>query len=193
MQEEQVKSKIQELINDFRANKEKYEKGSEADTETKLIEPLFEALGWSKSDFDKQPSAGREGKRGIADYAFKINDNIVFYLEAKKVGIILEKEADKQVISYAISKRPTIPFAVSTNFKEMNIFCVEQENALHQTFRSFKNPEDYLTDFSSLMWLSKENFEKGATLKKAEEEGRLKKRVAIDKILLEDMMRIRKL
>ena len=63
MQEEQVKSKIQELINDFRANKEKYEKGSEADTETKLIEPLFEALGWNKSDFDKQPSTGREGKK----------------------------------------------------------------------------------------------------------------------------------
>ncbi|MFH1256757.1 MAG: hypothetical protein V1494_05710 [Candidatus Diapherotrites archaeon] len=89
MQEEQVKAKIQELINDFRANYSKYEQGSEADTETKLIEPLFEALGWTKGDFDKRPKAGREGKRGIADYSFKINDTIVFYLEVKKVGISL--------------------------------------------------------------------------------------------------------
>jgi len=192
MQLEQVKAKIQELITDFRVNYSKYEHGSEADTETKLIEPLFYALGWTKDDFDKRPPARREGKRGIADYSFKINDRIVFFLEAKKVGIPLEKEADKQVISYALSKRPTVPFAISTNFKELKIFCVEQENALQQTFRTFPKPEEYLTDFQSLLWLSRDNFLSGATLKKAEEEGRLKKRVAIDKILLEDLMQSRK-
>ncbi len=193
MKEEVVKTKIQELVNDFRINYDKYVKGSEADTETKLIEPLFEALGWTKADFDKRPPARREGKRGIADYAFKIGDKTVFYLEAKKVGIPLEKEADKQVISYALSKRPTIPFAISTNFEELKVFCVEQENALHQTFRSFNKPENYIIDIQSLLWLSKENFESGATLKKAEEEGRLKKRIAIDKVLLEDLMQMRKL
>ncbi|MDO8537476.1 MAG: type I restriction enzyme HsdR N-terminal domain-containing protein, partial [archaeon] len=191
MQESEVKAKIQTLIDDFRANYSKYEHGSEDDTETGLIEPLFYALGWIKADFDKRSQARREGKRGIADYAFKINDRIVFFLEAKKVGIPLEKEADKQVISYALSKR--IPFAVSTNFEELKIFCVEYEDALTQTFRTFRKPENYLDDLKGLLYLAKENFENGTTLEKAEEENRLKKRVAIDKIFLEDLMQMRKL
>jgi len=59
-----------------------------------------------------------------------------FFLEVKKVGIPLFKEANKQVISYALSKR--IPFAIATNFEELNIFCVEQERAIEQVFRTFK-------------------------------------------------------
>ncbi|HLD59071.1 MAG TPA: N-6 DNA methylase [archaeon] len=190
MQIEQTKAKIQELIVDFRANYSKYEQGSEANTETKLIEPLFEALGWVKQDFDKRIPARREGKRGIADYAFKVGDRTVFFLEAKTVGIPLEKEADKQVISYALSKR--IPFAISTNFEELKVFCVEQENALTQTFRVFKKPEDYIINIQDLLLLSKESFENNLALKKAEDEGRLKKRMSIDKALLEDLIGIRK-
>jgi len=193
MQEEQVKAKIQRLINDFRANYSKYKQMSEPDIETKLVEPLFEALGWLKSDFDKRSQARREGKRGIADYAFKIGDKIVFYLEVKKVGISLGEEANKQVVSYALSKKPTVAFAVSTNFEELNIFCVEQEKPLQQTFWSFTKPENYISEFQNLLYLSKENFESGATLQKAEDLGRLKKRMAIDKVLLEDLIHMRKL
>ena len=105
MDKENAKRQIKELLDSFRANYQQYKKELEANTETKLIEPLFEALGWSKSDFVKQQKANREEKRGHADYAFKINDKIVFFLEVKKVGIPLEKEADKQVISYALSKK----------------------------------------------------------------------------------------
>ncbi len=188
---EQLKAKIKDLVADFRANYDKYRQGSEADTETKLIEPLSALLGWTNKDFDKRTSARRGEKRGIADYAFKIGERTVFYLEAKKVGIPLEKEADKQVVSYALSKR--IPFAVSTNFEEMKFFCVEYEGATTQTFRIFRKPEDYFEDIQKLLLLSKQNFENGATARLAEDENRLKKRVAIDKILLEDLMNARKL
>ena len=91
---------------------------------------MFKALGWSERDWVKQEGVHRGEKRGRADYAFKVGEKTVFFLEVKKVGIPLEKEADKQVISYALSKR--IPFAVSTNFEELKIFCVEQENAICQ-------------------------------------------------------------
>lgn len=189
--QEEVKAKIQKIIDDFKSNYNKYEQQKEANIETKLVEPLFEALGWSSADFDKRESARRQEKRGEVDYAFKIEDRIVFFLEVKKVDIPLEREADKQVISYALSKR--IPFAVSTNFKELKIFCVEQENALTQTFRIFKKPEDYIEKFQDLLYLSKEYFEKNLTLKAAEDEGRLKKRMSIDKALLEDLIQMRKL
>ena len=189
MDEQLVKRQIEDLVADFKANCQKHSKEYEANTETKLIEPLFAALGWKLKDFDKREKAHRGEKSGFADYAFKINDRIVFFLEVKKVGVPLEKEADKQVISYALSKR--IPFAVSTNFEQMKIFCVEQEDAMNNIFRTFKKPQDYIDNLHDLLFLSKESFENGNTLGKAVDEGRLKKRVTIDKPLLEDLMRIR--
>jgi methylase of polypeptide subunit release factors len=191
MNMEQLKKDIQLLIDDFRTNYQRYERELEANTETKLVEPLFNLLGWKKEDFVKRESARRNGKKGFADYAFYIDGRIAFFLEVKKVGLSLEKEADKQVISYALSKR--IPFAVSTNFEELKIFCVEQENATQQIFRVFKQPEDYIKNLQNLLLLSKESFEKNLILKEAENEDRLKKRMSIDKILLEDLMHIRKL
>ncbi len=182
MNEEQLKKGILELINYFRENSQKYRDEQEANTETDLVEPLFKLLGWEKGSFVKRESARREGKKGFADYGFKIDGRIVFFLEVKKVGIPLEKEADKQVISYALSKR--VPFAVSTNFEELKIFCVEQENATTQIFRVFKKPEDYISNLQNLMLLSKESFEKNLILKEAENEGRLKKRMSMDKIPL---------
>src|SRR3989338_3059275 len=188
---EEAKERIKVLVEEFRADYQRHREELESNTETKLVEPLFEALGWSKKDFVKQEVAHREGKRGHADYAFKIGDKTVFFLEAKRVGVPLEKEADKQVISYALSKR--IPFAVSTNFEQLKVFCVEQEDAINNRFRVFSSPEEYIDNIQDLFFLSKESFENNIILKKAESEGRLKKRISIDKTLLEDFMLIRKL
>jgi predicted type IV restriction endonuclease len=64
-----IKQKIAKLVEDFKVNHSKYKHSSEADVETKLIEPLFEALGWDKSDFVKQEKVRRGEGRGRADYA----------------------------------------------------------------------------------------------------------------------------
>jgi len=186
-----LKKELSKLVEEFNLNYEKYRKEAEANTETKLVEPLFKLLGWNEKDWVKQERTYRGKKLGRADYAFKIQERIVFFLEVKKVGIPLDKEADKQVISYALSKR--IPFAVSTNFGQLKIFCVEQEDAIRNVFRAFNKAEDYLENIQDLLFLSKENFEKGLTLKKAESEGRLRKRSSIDKTLLEDLMLVRSL
>ena len=191
LNEKQFKNNIQELIDDFKVNYQQYKKESEASVETKLVEPLFKLLGWTEKDFRKQEKAERDGRIGHADYAFYIGDKKVFFLEVKRVGIPLEKEADKQVISYALSKR--VPFAVSTNFEELKIFCVEQENAINNVFRAIKQPEDYVSNFQDVFFLSKESFEQGLILKKAQDENRLRKRVSIDKPLLDDLMYIRSL
>ena len=190
MDKEKAKTEIKKLIEEFKVNYQKYKRELEANTETKLIEPLFQILGWTKNDFVKREKSHRGERLGFADYAFYIGDKIVFFLEAKKVGIPLEKEAYKQVISYALSKR--VPFAVATNFEELKIFCVEQQDAINNKFRVFNGPDDYINNFEDLLFLSKESFEQGLTLKKAESEGRLRKRVSIDKALLEDLMLIRK-
>ncbi len=182
---------LRKFVEEFRSNYAQHRRELEANTETKLIEPLFELLGWSKKDFVKREQAHRGTKKGFADYAFKIDDKIVFFLEVKKVGIPLDKEADKQVISYALSKR--VPFAVSTNFEQLKIFCVESGEKEKVLFKRFDEPEQYISKFADLMLLSKSSFEQGLTLKEAEKDGRLKRRVSIDKPLLEDFMRIRSL
>ena len=92
--ERQVKEGIQQLIDDFKTNEQEYRKDSEASIETKLIEPLFFLLGWTKNDFNKQAKAHRGEKAGHADYVFKIGDKIAFFLEVKRVGVPLDKEAD---------------------------------------------------------------------------------------------------
>jgi len=186
-----LQKKIQELVDYFRSEYIKHKKESEANTETRLIEPLFDLLGWTPDDYTKRERTHRGKKLGFVDYSFKIGDRVVFYLEAKKVGIPLEKEANKQVISYASSVR--IPFAVSTNFEQMNIYCVEQDNALNNVFRVFKDPQQYIENINDLLYLSKEYFLENKTLRKAEDEGRLKKRSSIDRALLDDLMYMRKL
>ena len=93
---------------------QQHRKELEANTETKLVEPLFAILGWTTKDFEKRAHTRRGMGAGFVDYAFKINNKIAFYLEVKKLGVPLEREADTQVISYALS-RTNVPFAISTN------------------------------------------------------------------------------
>ena len=149
---EDAKREIKNIVNDFRENYDFHEKHSEANTETRLVEPLFKLLGWTEKDWTKQEKIHRGQKQGRADYLFKLNDRVVFVLEVKKVGVQLEKEANRQVISYALSKR--IPFAVSTNFEKLNIFCVEEENALTNKFRVFNEPESYISYIDNFFFFS---------------------------------------
>ena len=186
---ERIKTGLTDKIKDFKSRREEFVQQLEANTETKLIEPLFKFLGWTDKDFEKQKPAHRGDKSGHADYAFKINDRIVFMVEVKRVGVPLEREADKQVISYALSKR--VPFAISTNFEMLKIFCVEEENAINHVFRVFKQPEDYIENIHDLLYLHKESFKQNLLIKQAEIEERLKKRISIDKPILDDLMNIR--
>lgn len=187
-----AKKRIQEIINGFEDKRDDYSKTDEANIETKLLEPLFEALGWTKNDFEKREKVQRKEGRGISDYAFKLNGRTVFFLEAKKVSVDVNKDKAtwKQAISYALSKR--VPFAVLSNFETLKIFCVEQKNALSNQFRDLKYTE-FTDRFEDLWLLSKESFEKNLILERAVREQRLKKRVSMDSELLEDLMRSRKL
>lgn len=188
---EAAKEIIGKLVAEFRANHPSCRKFSEADTETKLIEPLFEALGWARNDFIKREKVRRGQKLGFADYTFRMGERTAFFLEAKKVSVSIDKEADRQVISYALSKR--IPFAVATNFDQLYVYCVEEWNESRRIMIAIKSPEEYLSKFDELWLISKESFGQGMLLHRAEDLQLLKKRISIDKILLDDLMAIRKM
>ncbi len=148
MNKNKAKEEIKNLIDDFKQNYQKYKKELEANTETKLVEPLFQILGWNKNDFIKREKSHRGGELGFADYASYIGDKIVFFLEVKKVGVSLEKEAYKQVISYALSKR--VPFAVATNFEEFKITSTSVEEPKPSNIRK----RDKLVTYSSRFYIS---------------------------------------
>ncbi len=191
---EEAKQRVKEIVEDFEKKIEYYSntKTDEGNIETKLLEPLFYALGWTKDDFEKREKMQRKEGRGISDYAFKLNTRTVFFLEAKKVSINIDndKATWKQAISYALSR--SVPFAVLSNFKSLKIFCVEQESALNNQFRDLKYSE-FITRFDDLWLLSRESFEKNMILDMAVREQRLKKRISINSELLEDFMQSRRL
>jgi len=189
MDKEEAKKKIAELISDFEKNRDYYEKTAEANIETKLIEPLFEALGWTKADYEKRDPTKRKDRRGITDYTFKHGGKSVFVLEAKKVKVDVDwdKETWKQAVSYTFSKR--VSFAVLTNFKNLLIFCPEDEKAM-RPFVNLKYSEYLASD--ELWLLSKESFEKNLIFEKAAGLSLMKKRRTIDDELLADLLSSRK-
>ena len=80
-----ILKKIVALVQDFRNDYDRHRNELEANTETKLIEPLFVILGWTTKDFVKREHARRGIRAGFVDYAFKIDDKTVFLLEVKKL------------------------------------------------------------------------------------------------------------
>ncbi|MFH1200337.1 MAG: hypothetical protein V1708_04675 [Candidatus Micrarchaeota archaeon] len=188
LDDETAKTKIQQLVNEFGVYKHK--DFSEGAIETKLILPLFEALGWDiQHDTIPKESIPRKEGRGIPDFTFQLNDVTVFYLEAKKLSVKLTENEAKQAISYSLSKR--VPFAVLTNFEELKIFCAEENESFKKPFKHFKC-EEYADRFNELKLLSKQSFEENKLMELASREGRLKERRKIDQILLNDLMLIRK-
>ena len=58
---------------------------SEADTRSKLIDPIFlQCLNWDEGDITREENVN---SIGYVDYYFKIGDRVLFILEAKKEGI----------------------------------------------------------------------------------------------------------
>ena len=191
MDKEAAKKEIAKLIDDFEKNREYYDKTDEANIETKLIEPLFAALGWAKNDFEKREKVKRKDRRGITDYTYKLSEKSVFIVEAKKVKVDVnwDKAAWKQAISYTFSKK--VSFSVLTNFKDLLIFCTDDEMAM-RPFRQMKYTEYLTSRFDELLLLSRESFEQNLIFDRAASEGRMKKRRTIDDELLDDMIASRK-
>lgn len=179
-----LRSKIKELTEIYEKNKGRAE--SERDVCRVFIEPLFEALDWKVRSLDEVQEQKNQ-PQGRPDYIFYLNGSIAFYLEAKKFKV-LDEEDIKQALNYARNKGKR--WAVLSNFEETVILiCDTQESSLQQhIFRriSYQNLESNIDD---LLLLSKDSFKNNTIDKKAEEDGRIKKTIKIDKELLDDILK----
>lgn len=99
---------------------------------SEYIEPLFEALGWTRLNpaqrtnestgyIREVPLATGSSKRA-PDYGFYIRGRLVFYAEAKKprVNIKTDKAASRQIRSYGWTRQHA--FGILTDFQEFAVY-----------------------------------------------------------------------
>lgn len=180
---EEAKEKIAKLVEEFK-NYPHSDSMTEEEVKSKFIQPMFEILGWNFRTHDVRLE--QRVSNGRFDYAFLINDIPKFFVEAKRPSNDLSDDATiNQAKSYAWHKATT--WAVLTNFKQTRIFnALIREGVMASQLRNLYL-EDYLEDFDSLWYLSRESFETGLINKVAEKEGKKAKMIPVEKKLFEDL------
>lgn len=126
------KSLIIQKVEDFLSNKEEYlsHHFHEASARARFIDPLFIALGWNFEQTDlkmqqwdvlREYSDHSTTKR--PDYAFRINGELKFFVEAKAPWVPLtKKEPVFQAKRYAFSTNGKAPIVILTDFEEFRVF-----------------------------------------------------------------------
>lgn len=184
--EEEAKEEVLKLIEKFKSYpKNKIESLAESQICRLFIIPMFNALGWETDSPDEVIEQVNQPD-GKPDYVFYLNENIAFFLEAKRVKPLEDKDI-KQAVNYARYKNKR--WAVLSNFEETYILiCDTKEKNLKD--HVFKSLHISVLDvkFDKLWLISKESFQKGLIEKDAQADGRIKRSVQIDDELLDDIL-----
>jgi len=182
------KQQIKELVDKYINSKSKWQKISESETKSKFLEPLLEYLGWDvKGDeFPDEVIKEERIQRKRADYTLRINGVSKLIVEAKAIKEDIEREDyAQQAITYAYNK--AVSWAVLTDFEGLKIFYADEEST--RPFRNIQleNIDSFEENFKDIWLLSKESFLSGELDKKAEREGRRKRRINIGEQLFQDL------
>ena len=125
---------IEDLVGKYKLNHSDYmsKRYNETQARQEFINPFFEALGWdiyNKQCFPEackevlhEPSLKANGNTVSPDYAFKVEDDIKFLVEAKKPSKNLKSSpiAGYQLRTYAW--KANLPIAILTNFEEFMVY-----------------------------------------------------------------------
>ncbi len=181
MIKEEAKQKIAELITKYESlSPTEVKSFNEAKTKQGFIEPLFRALGWNFEDTN-EVSPEEKASGGRVDYAFKLNNVSLFFLEAKPLRADLTNIAYiKQAVTYAYNKGVT--WALLTDFETLVVYVA-------QTGKPFitLTCDKYLDAFDDMWLLSKESFQHNALAEKAERYGALPQRMGIEQRLFNQL------
>src|SRR3989344_4205521 len=196
-QESIKKDKIFELVESFQKaskNKEFINEENEEWIKWNYLEPLFDALGWNRSDIVKEQRI----LKGRADYILKIGNEEVLVIEAKKAGVNLTEDEGRQAVSYAYHRK--IKFAVLTNFKEVRVYhALSNIKNIDNNLLKFEdgsifrlNFEQFIEKIDKLILLSKDSIEKQEIHKLLSRKDE-KTAKPIDESILHDLLQIREL
>ena len=185
---DEIKSKIQQLVEKYELAKKAGRLKSYTEEETKkdFILPLFQVLGWDV-DNKNEVSAEEKISGDRVDYGFYIDGRIKFYLEAKKLEADLhKKEYARQAIKYSWNKGVT--WAVLTDFEGIKVFNTQDAKASLGSKLLFSIPYDkYIEQFDELYLLSKESFKGGLIDTHAERIGKKFEKIPVSELLYKDL------
>ena len=124
---------IHELVAKFEQHQKEYQTHkNETELRREFLDPFFEALGWDvfnrKSyserfkDVQHEASVEVEGRAKAADYAFRAGDKTMFFVEAKKPSVDIEKKAEHafQVRRYGWSAKLAV--SILTDFEQLAVY-----------------------------------------------------------------------
>ncbi|MDR3575640.1 MAG: Eco57I restriction-modification methylase domain-containing protein [Anaerolineaceae bacterium] len=125
---------IHELVERFEEQRAAYHTGKYNETQLRLdfLNPFFEALGWDVSNRKGyaeryrevllEPSVEVEGQAKAADFAFRVGDKTLFFVEAKKpaVNIAASPEPAFQVRRYAWSAK--LSLSILSDFEQLAVY-----------------------------------------------------------------------
>ena len=192
MDREAARQQIAELAQKYASQTDVYEQAdyNEAQTKQDFINPLFKILGW---DIDNEKGKIQylreviledrvrvEGKVKHPDYAFRLGNTVLFYVEAKKpsVNILEDKESAFQLRHYGWNAK--LSLCILTNFKDFAIYdCRVKPNykdkasaarlttftyqdliGVQKSFKDMRDGFDFLWDTFTQENISKGSFEK---------------------------------
>ena len=130
----QSQDEIAALVKHFRTNFNAYHAPGykEAHARQEFIDPMFMALGWDVYNAQHatpqykevifEDSLDVEGQTKAPDYTFRVGRDPVFFVEAKRPGIVLKTAIDAayQVRRYAWSAK--LPLSILTDFEEFAVY-----------------------------------------------------------------------
>jgi type I restriction-modification system DNA methylase subunit len=197
---ENTKKVIQELADRFASNQSEYESSGylESQLRTDFIDELFKALGWDLVNKNKLSRLQREvlvekgDTKGRPDYAFRVNGEDRFFVEAKAPSKGTNKSEDIfQAKRYGWNTRK-VNIVVLTDFKSFKVFDTSLKPDLKQPklgllfeleFAKFGN-----TDFEKLWLFSKEKVASGSLDRLSSKDPTAKRlRIPVDTAFLEQM------
>lgn len=200
---------VKQLVKKFRDGYDGYvSKNSnynETQARVQFINPFFEALGWDVTNrkgslpgFQEvwhEDAIQIEGKHKAPDYSFRVGRQRLFFLEAKKPSVVLEKGGEAEAAAYQTRRygySAGLSLSILTDFHEFAVYDTtlrpKPNDKAHVGRILYLKFDEYIHRFDEIAGIfSKEACEKGLLHAYAKDKTRFKGTSPLDKDFLSDM------
>ncbi|HNE19823.1 MAG TPA: N-6 DNA methylase [Turneriella sp.] len=178
---------------------------NETEARVQFINPFFEALGWDVTNkkgalpgFQEvwhEDTVRVEGKSKAPDYSFRLGRQRLFFLEAKKPSVIIEKGSEADQAAYQTRRygySAGLSLSILTDFHEFAVYDTtirpKPIDKAHVARILYLKYDEYAERFDEIAAIfSKESCEKGLLHAFAKNKTRFKGTSPLDKDFLADM------